>query len=43
MGALGVGGFLLGGEFVIANVEACPVYWGGVDGVGVPEEGGGVC
>lgn len=32
-----------GGEFVVADVEAGPVYVGGEDGVGVPEEGGDVC
>lgn len=43
LGGGGFGGLRLGGKFVIADVEACPVYGGGVDGVGVPQEGGGVC
>lgn len=43
LGAGVFSGLWLGGEFVIADVEACPVYGGGVDGVGVPQEGGNVC
>lgn len=44
-GGLGCGG---GGgvgrrKFIISDVEPGPVYRGGEDGVGVPEEGGDVC
>lgn len=35
-GAGGFSGLRLGREFVIADVEACPVYGGGVDSVRVP-------